>query len=103
MYSSRSGPTAFETPPNYWNAAITDLEERIDRVTKGHEGAALLNDVYTFLGRFVAYPSIYAHVAHVLWIAHRRLSPRGPADRAGGASSRPIRPAPGSGCCRCCS
>jgi hypothetical protein len=32
--------------------------------------AALLDDTYKFLGRFVAYPSEAAHVAHVLWVAH---------------------------------
>ena len=30
----------------------------------------LLDDVHQFLGRFVAYPSQHAHVAHTLWIAH---------------------------------
>ncbi|MGZ2412271.1 uncharacterized protein DUF3631 [Sphingomonas sp. F9_3S_D5_B_2] len=34
------------------------------------EGALLLSGVASFLGRFVAYPSADAHVAHVLWIAH---------------------------------
>ncbi len=34
------------------------------------DGAAILNDVYRYLGRFVAYPSEHAHVAHTLWIAH---------------------------------
>ena len=29
-----------------------------------------LDDVHAFLGRFVAYPSPHAHVAHTLWIAH---------------------------------
>jgi Protein of unknown function (DUF3631) len=37
------------------------------------EGAALLDDVHSFLGRFVAYPSEDAHVAHTLWIAHTHL------------------------------
>jgi hypothetical protein len=36
-------------------------------------GAVLLDDVRAFLGRFVAYPSADAHVAHVLWIAHAHL------------------------------
>lgn len=36
-------------------------------------GDALLMDVHKFLGRFVAYPSTHAHVAHVLWIAHTHL------------------------------
>ena len=34
------------------------------------DGAALLNQVYDFIGRFVAYPSEHARVAHTLWIAH---------------------------------
>jgi hypothetical protein len=33
-------------------------------------GAQLLNEVYAFLGRFVAYPSEAARVAHTLWVAH---------------------------------
>jgi len=33
----------------------------------------LLGDIEAFTGRFVAYPSIHAHVAHVLWIAHTHL------------------------------
>ena len=34
------------------------------------DGAELLADVYALLGRFVAYPSDHAHVAHTLWLAH---------------------------------
>jgi hypothetical protein len=34
------------------------------------DGAELLNRVEKFLGRFVAYPSEHARVAHTLWIAH---------------------------------
>ena len=34
---------------------------------------SLLDDVHAFLGRFVAYPSEAAHVAHTLWIAHTHL------------------------------
>jgi hypothetical protein len=37
------------------------------------DGAAILNDVHTFVGRFVAYPSEHAHLAHTLWIAHTHL------------------------------
>jgi len=33
-------------------------------------GAELLDAVETFVGRFVAYPSAHARLAHVLWIAH---------------------------------
>lgn len=34
------------------------------------DGAELLGEVYAFIGRFVAYPSEHARVAHALWIAH---------------------------------
>src|SRR5262245_1330996 len=37
------------------------------------DGAVLLTDVYNFLGRFVAYPSPHAQVAHALWVAHTHL------------------------------
>jgi hypothetical protein len=36
-------------------------------------GAELLDDVYAFLGRFVAYPAAHARIAHTLWIAHTHL------------------------------
>jgi Protein of unknown function (DUF3631) len=35
--------------------------------------AQILDDVHTFLGRFVIYPSREAHDAHVLWIAHTHV------------------------------
>lgn len=34
------------------------------------DGAEVLDLVYEFTGRYVAYPSEHAHVAHVLWIGH---------------------------------
>lgn len=37
------------------------------------EAAQLLDEVRGFIGRFVAYPSLHAHVAHALWIAHTHL------------------------------
>jgi hypothetical protein len=39
------------------------------------QGAAILDGVFAFLKRFVAYPSEHAHVAHALWIAHAHLMP----------------------------
>jgi hypothetical protein len=36
-------------------------------------GERVLDAVYVFLGRFVAYPSEHAHVAHTLWIVHTHL------------------------------
>lgn len=50
-----------------------------DPVTNPEEYAAWgddpheLDQVHEFLGRFVAYPSSHAHVAHSLWIAHAHL------------------------------
>lgn len=32
--------------------------------------ARTLDTVHAFLGRFVAYPSAAAHIAHTLWVAH---------------------------------
>src|SRR5262249_24355667 len=37
------------------------------------DGAALLDRVHEFLGRFVAYPSKHAQDAHTLWVAHTHL------------------------------
>jgi hypothetical protein len=37
------------------------------------EGAAILDDVRSFLSRFIAYPSEHAKTAHVLWAAHAHL------------------------------
>jgi len=36
-------------------------------------GSAVLVDVYHYLGRFVAYPTDAAQIAHTLWIAHAHL------------------------------
>jgi hypothetical protein len=34
---------------------------------------SILDEVHTYLGRFIAYPSEHARVAHTLWIAHTHL------------------------------
>src|SRR5262249_33025376 len=39
-------------------------------------GASVLEKTYAFIGRFVAYPSDHARVAHTLWIAHAHLMDR---------------------------
>jgi hypothetical protein len=39
-------------------------------VVRLNRGAALLDAVHDYLGRFVVYPCREAHDAHVLWIAH---------------------------------
>jgi len=43
------------------------------RVYASLSGEAILNDIHDFVGRFVAYPSEDAHVAHTLWIGHTHL------------------------------
>jgi hypothetical protein len=48
---------------------MTDRPE-FDIAASLGSAAVLLDDVYDFVGRFVAYPSEAAHVAHTLWIAH---------------------------------
>jgi hypothetical protein len=37
------------------------------------DSAQVLNDVCAFLGRFIAYPSEAAQIAHTLWIAHSHV------------------------------
>lgn len=37
------------------------------------DGVQLLDEVYQFLGRFVAYPTEHEHGAHTLWVAHTHL------------------------------
>lgn len=37
------------------------------------QGAGLLDDVYSFVGRFISYPSDHARIAHTLWVAHAHL------------------------------
>ena len=50
----------------------TDEYDAWERQTVA-EGAELLDDIHAFLGRFVAYPSEHARVAHTLWVAHAHL------------------------------
>lgn len=54
---------------------IPEIEVHDDRPEPrvGIDGAGLLAEVHAFLGRFVAYPSDHAHVAHTLWVAHCHL------------------------------
>lgn len=57
-------------------AAVADKlcdSNKIIETTREADGAALLADVYQFLGRFVAYQSEHAQTAHALWIAHTHL------------------------------
>jgi hypothetical protein len=44
-----------------------------ERSLPERDGAQLLFAISEFLGRFVAYPSEHAQIAHTLWIAHTHL------------------------------
>ena len=43
------------------------------RAEASMSGEAILNDIHSFVGRFVAYPDEHSHVAHTLWIGHTHL------------------------------
>jgi len=58
-----------EVPANSYNSNFLPICDPWDETL----GAELLADVHEFLGRFVAYPSEDARVAHALWIAHAHL------------------------------
>jgi Protein of unknown function (DUF3631) len=55
------------------------IRDKLEQQARRFRGAAagsgdmLLDDVHAFVGRFVAYPSLEARVAHTLWIAHAHL------------------------------
>jgi hypothetical protein len=55
-------------PTNVW-ALLRQIDPEHPALSD-HEA---LDDVHAFLGRFVAYPSPHAHVAHTLWIVHTHL------------------------------
>jgi Protein of unknown function (DUF3631) len=63
-------------PDDHHHAArAADHRPGVTNVTPA-DGAVLLDQVYEFLGRFVAYPNRHAQVAHVLWITHCHLIDR---------------------------
>lgn len=53
--------------------AGTDPRAYIRRLSNTEESPQPLAEVHAFVGRFVAYPSQHAHIAHTLWIAHTHL------------------------------
>ncbi len=59
-----------------WDEAVQNAKPWVDP-DAGREsfmdGAVLLQEVHTFLGQFVSYPSEAAHVAHTLWVTHTHL------------------------------
>jgi hypothetical protein len=58
-----------------WNDVQTQrgLEAVKEEITALLERLSVLDAVHEFLGRFVAYPSEHARVAHCLWIGHTHL------------------------------
>jgi hypothetical protein len=57
-----------------WESLAAEAERlNPSRLPPHGGGTALLDRIYSYLGRFVAYPSEAAHVAHVLWLAHTHL------------------------------
>lgn len=69
---SSATPTASATSPE----ALTSTVAPVAEVTGSGEkesGAAVLDDLHRFLGRFIAYPSESAAIAHALWIVHAHL------------------------------
>jgi hypothetical protein len=57
-------------------AARENVAERGPEVVEGvaaEPGSRILDDVHDYLGRYVAYPSPHAQIAHTLWIAHTHL------------------------------
>lgn len=57
------------------NAEAAAMFDRMhqERMTQQEAGAQLLEDIWQFVGRFVAYPSEHARTAHALWIAHTHM------------------------------
>jgi hypothetical protein len=49
-----------------------DLDATVIEFDSKH-GERMLAGVHDFIGRFVAYPSHHAQVAHALWIVHCHL------------------------------
>jgi len=56
-------------------ATNTELDQ-LTQDTDAARGQMVLRKVYDFLGRFVAYPSEHARVAHALWVLHTHLMDR---------------------------
>ena len=69
-----------------------ELDQQIIEMETVH-GIRVLQKIYDFLGRFVAYPSDHARVAHALWCVHA------PSNRSWESTPRLafLSPEPGSG------
>ena len=72
-YISREGgePTNAERKAKAVGLTVIDGDK-----AEPKSGASVLDKTYAFIGRFVAYPSDHARVAHTLWIIHTHLMDR---------------------------
>lgn len=54
---------------------MTDNEDLDDYILKSEsiDGESVMADLFDYLGKFVAYPTEHAHVAHALWCVHAHL------------------------------
>lgn len=69
--TSAASATAKSSPTSEAGQHVADSEPvALAAATWDGDLGELLNDVHKFLGRFVAYPSPHARVAHALWITH---------------------------------
>src|SRR5687767_14668471 len=62
-------------PPPVADAVVISNEE-LDAQVLAHDaqlGERVIEAVYSFLGRFVSYPSEHARIAHALWVLHAHL------------------------------
>jgi hypothetical protein len=55
------------------HATTPPVPEELIAKGRALAGSTVVSSVYDFLGRFVAYPSVYARIAHTLWCAHTHL------------------------------
>jgi hypothetical protein len=55
------------------HASVAHVADSRGRGATASAGHGVLDELHRFLGRFVAYPSPHARVAHTLWIAHAHL------------------------------
>ena len=60
---------------NFYTATNAELDVA-GIASDAQHGQRMLRSVYDFIGRFVAYPSDHAHVAHALWIVHAHMMDR---------------------------
>ena len=73
-YISRDGSEPTDVERKAKAAGLTVIDG--DKTEHPKSGAVVLDKTYALIGRFVAYPSDHARVAHTLWIAHTHLMDR---------------------------